>query len=307
MVAEREAVMSDAQEPSVSIDADLVRRLIAAQFPDWADLPIRRVEHDGWDNRTFHLGQTMKVRLPSAAHYVEQVEKENTWLPRLAPHLPLPIPTPLAVGRPGEGYPWPWSVSGWIEGETALQAPIADLTLFAREVANFLVALQKINATGGPAPGTHNFHRGAPPSVYDGETRRALEALEGRIDTVLAKRIWEAALDSPWGGASVWFHGDIAVGNLILNGGRLSAVIDFGTCGVGDPACDLAITWTLFEGESRKAFRALLPLDEGTWMRGRAWTLWKALIVYAAEPGTDARLREKARQDLDQLFADPGV
>lgn len=293
--------------PGVTIDADLVRRLIATQFPQWAGLPITPVEHDGWDNRTFHLGDTMKVRLPSAAYYVGQVEKENTWLPRLAPHLPLPIPVPIAVGEPGEGYPWPWSVFGWIEGETAMHAPITDLTEFAREVAGFLVALQKIDATGGPAPGSHNFHRGAPPAFYDDETREALRVLDGRIDTVLARRIWEAALDTNWTGTPVWFHGDIAVGNLILRDGRLSAIIDFGTCGVGDPACDLAIAWALFKGESRETFRRLLPLDEGTWMRGRAWTLWKALITYAAQPGSNPRMIEKARQDLDELFADPGI
>lgn len=293
--------------PGVTIDADLVRRLIATQFPQWAGLPITPVEHDGWDNRTFHLGDTMKVRLPSAAYYVGQVEKENTWLPRLAPHLPLPIPAPIAVGEPGEGYPWPWSVFGWIEGETAMHAPIADLTEFAREVAGFLVALQKIDATGGPAPGSHNFHRGAPPAFYDGETREALRVLDGRIDTVLARRIWEAALDTNWTGTPVWFHGDIAVGNLILRDGRLSAIIDFGTCGVGDPACDLAIAWTLFKGESRETFRRLLPLDEGTWMRGRAWTLWKALITCAAQPGSNPRLTGKARQDIDEIFADPGI
>src|SRR6266545_3304897 len=103
----------------VEIDTTLVRRLVADQFPQWADLPIEPVRFGGWDNRTFHLGPHMTVRMPSAEAYSLQVEKEHRWLPRLAPKLPLPIPVPLAMGEPGEGYPWRWSVYRWLDGEIA--------------------------------------------------------------------------------------------------------------------------------------------------------------------------------------------
>ncbi|MDK1386896.1 aminoglycoside phosphotransferase family protein [Sinorhizobium sp. 8-89] len=288
----------------LSIDASLVGRLIAAQFPEWADLPIRPVEFDGWDNRTFHLGRHMTVRLPSAAPYALQVEKEQRWLPILAPRLPLPIPVPLAVGRAGEGYPWPWSVYEWREGEIATHAPVADLSAFAATLARFLVALREIDATDGPAPGQHNFFRGGPLAVYDAETRRALVALEGRIDTDAARAVWEAALAATWHGAPVWFHGDVSSGNLLVENGRLSAVIDFGTSGVGDPSCDLSVAWTFFHGESREAFRAALPLDKATWARGRGWTLWKALIVLAELPGTDRLEVEKSRRVIEAVLAD---
>ncbi|NRP70663.1 hypothetical protein ILFOPFJJ_01544 [Ensifer psoraleae] len=288
----------------LNIDASLVGRLIAAQFPEWADLPIRPVEFDGWDNRTFHLGRHMTVRLPSAAPYALQVEKEQRWLPILAPRLPLPIPVPLAVGRAGEGYPWPWSVYEWREGEIATHAPVADLSAFAATLARFLVALEEIDATDGPAPGQHNFFRGGPLTVYDAETRRALVALEGRIDTDAARAVWEAALAATWHGAPVWFHGDVSSGNLLVENGRLSAVIDFGTSGVGDPSCDLSVAWTFFHGESREAFRAALPLDKATWARGRGWTLWKALIVLAELPGTDRLEVEKSRRVIEAVLAD---
>ncbi|WP_085025432.1 aminoglycoside phosphotransferase family protein [Ensifer aridi] len=286
------------------IDVSLVKRLIAAQFPQWGDLPVMPVRHGGWDNRTFHLGDEMTVRLPSAASYAFQVEKEQRWLPQLAPLLPLAIPVPLAMGRPDQGYPWHWSVYQWRAGEIATHARIADLSAFATTLAEFLAALQRIDAEGGPPPGQHNFFRGGPLTVYDHETRWALEALEGEIDASAARAVWDAALGTTWTGAPVWFHGDVASGNLLVDNGRLSAVIDFGTSGVGDPACDLSIAWTMFRGESREAFRAALPLDRDTWARGRGWTLWKALIVAAGMPGTDRLEVEKSRRVIDEVLAD---
>jgi|SRR5579884_2246034 len=289
---------------NVEISVALVRRLVATQFPRWAELPIRPVAAGGWDNRTFHLGDQLTVRLPSAANYALQVEKEQRWLPRLAPVLPLPIPAPVAMGVPAEGYPWPWSVYRWLAGEPATTAPIADMPQFATALAEFLVALQRADASTGPLPGVHNFYRGGPLNVYDAETRRAIAALAGEIDATAATAVWDAALATRWRGAPVWFHGDVAVGNLLLERGRLCAVIDFGTSGVGDPACDLAIAWTLFAGASREAFRAALPLDEATWARGRGWALWKALIVAARLAGTDRREAAASRRVIAEVLAD---
>ena len=288
----------------VRIDAALVRRLIAAQFPPWADLPVRPVEAGGWDNRTFRLGPRMTARLPSAEPYALQVEKEHRWLPKLAPLLPLPIPVPLAKGAPAGGYPWQWSVYRWLEGEPASVGGIADLRRFATDLAEFLNALRRSDPTGGPPPGRHNFFRGGPLTVYDAETRQAIAALEGRVDTGAASAVWQAALGAKWDGSPVWFHGDVAAGNLLIEDGRLGAVIDFGTSGVGDPACDLAIAWTLFGGESRDAFRAAMGLDDATWARGRGWTLWKALITLAEHIDTDPSQAAGARRVIDEVLAD---
>ena len=289
---------------TVNIDASLVRWLVAAQFPQWAHLPIEPVEAGGVDNRTFHLGAEMTVRLPSAEGYILQVEKEHEWLPKLTPLLPLPIPVPLAKGAPAEGYPWQWSVYRWIKGKTAKTGRIADLCQFATDLAQFLTALYRIDPNGGPPPGQHNFFRGGPLTVYDTETRQALAALEGRIDTEAANVVWKTALAAKWQGPPVWFHGDIAWGNLLVQDGRLSAVIDFGTSGVGDPSCDLAITWTLFRGESREMFRSSLGLDEATWARGRGWTLWKALITLAEHIETNSAEEKVSQRVIGEVLAD---
>jgi len=294
----------DLPATKVDINVSLVGQLVAAQFPQWADLVIKPVEFDGWDNRTYRLGEDMAVRLPSAEAYAEQVEKEHRWLPRLAPLLPLPIPVPLAMGVPAQGYPWPWSVYRWLEGENATIERIADLAQFATTLAQFLAALQRIDPAGGPPPGQHNFFRGAPLSIYDTETRDAIASLNGRIDTDAVTAAWEAALQATWHGSSVWLHGDVSAANLLVKRGRLSAVIDFGCSGVGDPACDLTIAWTLFSGESREAFRAALPVDGATWARGRGWALWKSLITLAEHIDTNPLEAKKAQRVIDKALAD---
>jgi aminoglycoside phosphotransferase (APT) family kinase protein len=286
------------------IDHALAARLVAAQFPAWADLPVVPVESQGWDNRTFRLGADMTVRLPSAAGYARSVEKEHTWLPRLAPRLPLPIPTPLALGRPAAEYPWPWSVRRWLRGRPAHRDLIADQPGFARDLAGFLVALQRCDPAGGPMAGAHCFHRGAALAVYDTETRDAIATLGPRIDVDGATAAWEAALAATWTGAPMWFHGDVAAGNLLVDGdGRLAAVIDFGSCGVGDPACDLVIAWTLLDGYGREAFRSSMPADAAMWARGRGWALWKSLITVAA-PDAGAEVTAAAGRVVDDVLAD---
>jgi aminoglycoside phosphotransferase (APT) family kinase protein len=288
------------------INAELVRRLVAEQFPRWSRLSITPIVPGGWDNRTFRLGDRMTVRLPSAEGYVPQVEKEQRWLPLLAPGLPLPIPVPIALGRHGEGFPWPWSIYEWIDGHVSTPHRIRDRGAFAADLAGFLVALRAIDARDGPLPGAHDFRRGGPVAFYDDETRQAIVDLGSSIDGSAATDVWDAALSSEWSGGPVWFHGDISVGNLLLNGGDLSAVIDFGTSGVGDPACDLVIAYTLFTGRSREVFRAGVRLDDATWARARGWAIWKALIVAAGSAGSHSPRREaaKARRVIDQVIAD---
>ena len=215
----------------LTIDDTLVHRLLINQFPQWADFPIQPVLPGGWDNRTFRLGESMVVRQPRAADYAGQVEKEQRWLPRLAPLLPFAIPAPLAIGEPAHGYPWRWSIYRWIEGDSAAIGRIADARDFATDLAKFLIALQRIDATGGPQPGAHNFYRGGPLTNYGAETRKAIAALNGKIDVVAAAEVWEAALSTTWKGLPVWVHGDISLGNLLVKEGRLSAVIDFGQLG----------------------------------------------------------------------------
>ncbi|WJR67756.1 aminoglycoside phosphotransferase family protein [Neorhizobium sp. CSC1952] len=286
------------------IDALLVERLVAAQFPHWAHLPVRPVAAGGWDNRTFHLGDEMSVRLPSAERYVAQVEKEHRFLPALGARLPLPVPAPVGLGKPGEGYPWPWSVYRWIEGETAKRERIADMVRFAGDLADFLLALWRIDASAGPPAGTHNFHRGGSLAVYDDEARRSIEILADELDAPLMTEIWERALASTWTEKPVWVHGDVAEGNLLVREGRLSAVIDFGSSGVGDPACDLVIAWTLFDRPAAQAFRERVALDPDTWERARGWCLWKALITIADLREKDGRRADLHRRWIGRVVSD---
>ncbi len=229
-------------------------RLVADQFPHWAHLPVSPVEFDGWDNTTFRLGNEMCVRLPVADEYVGQIDKEHRWLPMLAAHLPMAIPVPLAKGAPGCRFPRPWSVYRWLAGVPAHMAEIDRLDRFALDLAQFLGALQRIYPAGGPSPGAHNFFRGAPLGVYDGQTRMAIEALGNHIDVRTAKEVWEAALASRWQSDPVWIHGDITASNLLVVAGRLGGVIDFGCCAVGDPACVLTIVWTFLGARAEPRF-----------------------------------------------------
>ncbi|MFY1693202.1 aminoglycoside phosphotransferase family protein [Plantactinospora sp. WMMB782] len=286
----------------IPVDVQQVRRLVVDQFPQWADLPVRPVANGGWDNFTFHLGARKSVRLPSAAEYAEAVDKEHRWLPVLAPHLPLPIPAPLGRGEPGAGYPFPWSIYEWLPGEPASADRIADPTRFALDLAEFLAALRSVDPADGPRPGQHNWYRGGTLRTYDGVARRALPTLAGHVDVDLAGEIWRSALDARWDGVPNWFHGDIAAGNLLLDDGKLAAVIDFGTCGVGDPACDLAIAWTLLTPEGRQVFRDRLSVDDATWARGRGWALWKTLVTCANTLGDEDDSAAGALRVLDEIF-----
>jgi aminoglycoside phosphotransferase (APT) family kinase protein len=236
----------------VDVDVSLVGRLLAAQFPQWADLLIELVHSAGTDNAIYRLGEDMAVRLPRIEGATGQVDKEHQWLPRLAPHLPLAIPVPLAKGTPGEGYPWHWSVYQWLEGENATTRRITDPGQAAHDLAHFIAALQRVDPVGGPPPGTHNSFSGAPLSTRDAETRAAIADLSGMLDTGAVTAAWDAALRAPeWRDPPVWIHGDLSPLNLLVQRGRLSAVIDFGCLGMGDPACDLQVAWNLLSNPGR--------------------------------------------------------
>jgi aminoglycoside phosphotransferase (APT) family kinase protein len=289
----------------VDTDVSLVARLLAAQFPQWVTLPIEPVNSAGTDNALYRLGSDMVVRLPRIQGASGQVDKEHRWLPELAPRLPLAIPVPLARGIPGEGYPWHWSVYRWLAGENAANAPIANPGRVAAELAQFIAALQRIDSTGGPLPGPHNSGRGEPLVMRDKATRAAIATLRGTLDAGAAAAVWETALKAPaWGGPPVWIHGDLQPGNLLVHQGRLSAVIDFGCLGVGDPACDLLVAWNLLSAETRQVFRAALAVDDATWARGRGWALSVGLIALPYYRDTNPVLAAISRRAIEETLAD---
>lgn len=245
----------------------------------------------------------MLVRLPSAAQYVSQVEKEQRWLPVLAKIVSLPIPKPIALGKPGADYPWPWSVYGWLDGETILENCPDHLNAIAYDLADFLNSLEQANTKGAPVAGSNTHYRGCSLIHYEDDVHNALTILKDDTDIAAIYEVWQQAIAEEWHDLPVWFHGDVSLGNLLVRSDKLSAVIDFGLSAVGDPACDLAIAWTLFNGESRRIFRQKRNTDTHTWNRGRGWALWKALIIWSGiDP--NQRDRDKVEHIVREILTD---
>lgn len=289
----------------VEIDADLVRRLLATQLPKWAELPLERVRSSGTDHAIYRLGAEMSVRLARIDWAVGQAEKEWTWLPKLAPQLPLAIPTPLAKGEPGEGYPYPWLVSPWIDGDDATAEHLRDLVGAAVDLAEFIRALQRIDTANAPRPGPTG--RGVPLAARDAYTRDAIARSAGLVDVEAVIAAWDAALAAPaWDREPVWIHGDLLPGNVLARDGRVCAVIDWGPSGVGDPAAELIVAWSLFSGASRAAFRSALGVDDATWARGRGWALPTAMLELPYYLRTNPGLAARARRQLAEVLADAG-
>ncbi len=291
-------VRSTRPAAEVQIDVRLVRRLVAAQFPQWASLAVEPVESAGWDNTIFRLGSDLAVRLPRRLVSAEHVSNEHQWLPLLAPHLPLPVPVPLGHGAPGEGYPWQWTVCPWLTGELAALERVTDTSLAALSLARFITALQAIDPADGPV---HEF-RGASLAAHDHNTRAAAALLQDSLDVNSVLTVWEAALAASIG-QPVWMHGDLHPANLLVEDHELSAVIDFGLLGVGDSACDLTVAWTYLPADSRRVFRGALAVDDATWCRGRGWALQFGLRA-AAYSADNPVLGDIGRYTLGEVLAD---
>jgi aminoglycoside phosphotransferase (APT) family kinase protein len=280
-------------------DADLVRGLLASQHPQWAGLPIERVLSAGTDNAIYRVGDDLAARLPRIHWAVDAVLKEQQWLPVLAPHLPLAVPLPVAAGEPEAAFPHPWGVVQWLPGELATLDRIDDPVQAALDLAAFLRALQGVDPTGGP-----EHHRGHPVRHCDEMVRTGIAGLRDEVDADAVAEAWRRVMAAPdHDGAPVWFHGDLAYLNLLAQGGTLTAVIDWGTCGVGDPAIETIIAWSLFPPDARQAFRDALGLDEATWARGKGWVLTGVYgIPYYRD--TNPVLVANAIRGIDAVLAD---
>jgi aminoglycoside phosphotransferase (APT) family kinase protein len=300
--------MARMHKEEVETSVALVQELIAAQLPEWADLPVTPVKSAGTDNALYRLGGEMVVRLPRVEWSVPQVEREHRWLPQLAPHLPLPIPTPLAKGKPGAGYPWGWSVYEWLEGETADRWHVTDQPQLARDLAFFLQELQQIDTVGAPPIGVENSGRGIPLAERDEQVRQCIVQCKKFYDTNVLTAAWETALNAPvWDKPPVWIHGDLQAGNMLTQNGKLSAIIDFGCLGVGDPACDLQPAWNFLSPEAREVFRKTLGVDAATWMRGRGWTLSWGIIALPYYHQTNPTLADIAHHAIRNVLDDLGL
>ncbi len=258
-------------EDQADIDDDLVRRLLKTQFPQWADLPLEYFDSGGTVNAIYRLGPHMYVRLPLTEPWVWHIRIEKKWLPKLAPHLPFPISEPLAYGQPEHGYPFQWAVYRWIEGEPWKISSLADLNQAAKDLAEFIKALWRIDPKDGKIP---RGAQGLPLRSRDDWVRMTAESARDMIDADALLSAWSDALELPdFDGPSLWVHGDLLPGNVLISDGRMSAVIDFGGVHIGDPAIDISAAWKLLAGDSRQIFRAALDVDDATWARARGWAI----------------------------------
>ncbi|WP_327677223.1 aminoglycoside phosphotransferase family protein [Kitasatospora sp. NBC_00458] len=287
------------------IDEELVRRLVAGQFPRWAGLPVSGFPSGGTVNAMYRLGDTMVVRLPLVDWGEVDVAMEQEWLPRLAPLLPTAIPAAIGVGRPAEGYPWAWSVYRWLDGANPEAGALREPVQLAEDLAGFVSSMRRISLPGGPTA-----YRGGPVRLLDEPTRAAIEELRGLpeegVDCDAAAAVWEDALRAPvWDGPPVWVHSDLMPGNLLVDGGgRLTAVIDFGCAGVGDPACDMFPAWNLLPAEGREVFRKALGVDDATWRRGRGRSLAQALAALPYYRETNPLMAANARHVIRAVLAE---
>lgn len=277
-----------------------VRRLLRAQLPQWADLPLFGVarsgtdNHAGTDNAVFRLGSDLSVRLPRIGWAVDQVAHDHTWLPLLAPFLPCAVPEPLALGEPDDRYPFPWAVHRWLPGRT----PDRSSQALAEDLAAFVTALHAVDPDGA-----RPSSRGGPLLPRDDAVQESIAALGDQVDATAVRREWSRALAAaPWAGAPVWVHGDLTEGNVLVDGDRLAGVIDFGATGVGDPAIDLHPAWTLLDPPDREVFRVGVGCDDDTWVRGRGWALSVALIAWPYYRTSNPPMVVRCRRMIDALL-----
>lgn len=287
----------------VLVTEPLVRRLIDDQFPQWRHLRITPVPYSGTDNAIFKLGEDMVIRLPRIHWAAAQVQKEHTWLPVLAPHLPLRVPKPLCMGDPDFGYPWQWAVHEWLDGQNAIEAPVKRLDKAALDLAAFISSLHRLDLDPQlPAP---SGNRGCPLADRDTEVIAAIESLEGEVDIPKVVESWRSSLDAPpYQGKPVLIHADLSPGNLLVKDGNLAAVIDFGMFTTGDPACDLMVAWNYHNAETRPILREALSVDDATWARGRGWALSVALIALPYYLNTNPQIVATSRRTIHEVLQD---
>jgi aminoglycoside phosphotransferase (APT) family kinase protein len=283
------------------VSEDLAARLVAAQFPGWADLPLRLLPAGGSDNALVRLGRDMVLRFPRLEAAAARATVEARWLPVLGPLLPLRVPEVLAVGQPGLGYPHAWSVLRWIAGVDAVTAPPADDLAAARALAGFVGTLRAVPVPRDAPPMPESGHLGP----RDGFTRQMIARITDEADPALVTRLWDQALTlPPWDGTPVLVHADLHPLNLLVSGCDVSAVIDWGAFSAGDPAHDLICGWTMLGDAGRALFRKLLEADDATWARGRALAFSKAVMAAPYYRISNPPLRDVMLQTLRRTVAD---
>jgi aminoglycoside phosphotransferase (APT) family kinase protein len=299
--------MTKMHENELEIDEIFANTLIETQCPQWSGLPIVPVMSSGTDNALFRLGNEYIIRLPriewETGSVNKSINKEYEWLPKIAKFLKIPISEPIFKGHPDKSYPWSWLISKWNEGHNPDFENDNEYEFLAKDLAYFLNELHKTNLSHGPLS-----RRGVAlnTKIVDEETKKAISELEGEIDIPIVTEIWERLSNIPnWNKEPVWVHGDFLPGNILIQNNRLSAVLDFTDVGMGDPACDLVIAWSLLNPNSRFIFRKKLEkIDDNTWERGKGWALSIASIMLPYYMHSNPVLVKLARRMIEQVLFD---
>ena len=293
---------SGAEPECVEPDAALALRLIAAECPQLSGQRIAAVSSSGTENALFRLGREFVIRFPRTPGAIAAVDKEHAWLPKLAGSLNLAVPAPVHRGLPQTGYPRPWSVFRWLPGRDAWREAPADLSQAASDLAAFVNALRAQPCAGGPIPSEHNAWRGVPLATLDNRVRRGIEACGDLIRRRDVTALWERALAEPASAQSTWLHGDLQPGNLLVQQGRVTAVIDFGLLGVGDPAVDLLPAWNLLDARARRVYRDALEANEPAWIRSQGWAVFQAVMALPFYLGTNRVMVRLAQRQLGEVL-----
>lgn len=285
----------------INITLDLIRDLLKAQHPDLADLSVKIME-SGWDNLMVRLGDDLALRLPRHAVGDRLLRIEQQWLPALAPHLPLPIPVTLRIGSPDEHYPFHWSIVKWLPGQTADLTPPAASE--APQLASFLKALHAIGLPSDP-PG--NSVRDCPLTGKQKDTEKRLDFLARETDLISPEVLatWHAGLTAEIDLPTCWIAGDIHGQNVLVEQGKLSAIIDWGDMCAGDPATDLASIWILFEDQTaRQHAIAEYGMSGPTIVRAKGWATFFGAILTETGMQDNPQHQAMGTKVLERLHQD---
>ncbi len=282
----------------LDVAPETVRRLVARQFPQWRDLPVRPVPTQGTVNALFRLGDDLVARLPLVEARRDRLEAEAAAAAELHGRTRFATPEPVAIGEPGPGYPLPWSVQTWLPGTVA--TPDGQTEAFAHDLAEFVGGVRAIDTRGRTFSGDN---RGGHLPDHDAWMETCLERSEGLLEVPPLRRLWAAFRELPREGADVMTHGDLIPGNVLVDGGRLAGVIDVGGVGPADPALDLVAAWHLLDPGPRDAFRADLRCGELEWARGAAWAFEQAMGVVWYYAETNPPMSHMGRRTLERLTA----
>ena len=284
----------------INIDIKLVKNLLSQQFSAWKNLNLELIKPEGTDNVMYRLGDDKVVRLPRRQISSLNVEKEINILPILKPHVSISIPEVLAVGKADERYPFSWLICSQLEGKNLDDKNKVDLHQAAIDLGHFVRSMQNIDSKNGII-----CKRGESISSRDHEVRRAIALSDQFFDTTLLTKLWSNVLQAPvWKGDPVWIHGDLHPGNLLVKNSKISAIVDFGLSGIGDPAVDLMVAWTLLTKETREIFRSIVRPDDATWERARGWALFLGVLGCYYYVESNPAFAAIAKKSVDEVVID---